>query len=118
MVLNAVYEADSLISAMEKRANDYKNVREQLLVLQKTLDQIAQSHDLFQGEGAEAVQSFYQEQASLVDEWLILVDMQIAFHNGVAADAADSNLAGHTAIHMEFLERELANGYRRSKEID
>ncbi|MRX54941.1 hypothetical protein HMPREF3291_24475 [Bacillus sp. HMSC76G11] len=117
MVLNAVYEADSLISAMEKRANDYKNVREQLLVLQKTLDKVAQSHDSFQGEGAEAVQSFYQEEASLVDEWLILIDMQVAFHNGVAADAADSNLAGRTSIHMVFLEHDLANGYRRSKEM-
>lgn len=58
LVLNAVYEADTLISAMEKRSNDYENLREQLLVLQKTLDQVAQSHDSFQGEGAEAVHSF------------------------------------------------------------
>lgn len=48
---------------------------------------------------------------------LSLVEMQIAFHNRVAADAANSNLAAQISINMEFLKHELANGYRRSKEM-
>ncbi len=71
LFLNAVYEADTLISAMENRANQYKDLREQLLVLKKTFKGISNSGDEFQGEGANAIKSFYEEQASIVNEWLI-----------------------------------------------
>ncbi|WP_180850001.1 ribonuclease YeeF family protein [Bacillus sp. UMB0893] len=117
MFLNAVYEADTLISAMENRANQYKDLREQLLVLKKTFKGIANSGDEFQGEGANAIKSFYEEQASIVNEWLTFIDMQIAFLRGVAAEAEEFKLSGHTYVDMDFLESDLLNGYRRSKDL-
>ncbi|WP_170292707.1 ribonuclease YeeF family protein [Metabacillus idriensis] len=117
MFLNAVYEADTLISAMENRANQYKDLREQLLVLKKTFQGISSSGNEFQGEGAEAIKSFYQEQSALVDEWLTFIDMQIAFLRGVAAEAEEFKLSGHTYVDMDFLESDLLKGYRRSKDL-
>ncbi|WP_191562160.1 ribonuclease YeeF family protein [Metabacillus idriensis] len=117
MFLNAVYEADTLISAMENRANQYKDLREQLLVLKKTFKGISNSGDEFQGQGADSIKSFYQEQAALVDEWLTFIDMQIAFLRGVAAEAEELKLSGHTYVDMNFLESDLLNGYRRSKDL-
>lgn len=117
LFLNAVYEADTLISAMENRANQYKDVREQLLVLKKTFMGISNSGDEFQGQGADAIKSFYQEQAALVDEWLTFIDMQILFLRGVAADAEEFKLSGHTYVDMDFLESDLLSGYRRSKDL-
>ncbi|WP_191565934.1 T7SS effector LXG polymorphic toxin [Metabacillus idriensis] len=117
MFLNAVYEADTLISAMENRANQYKDLREQLLVLKKTFKKISNSGEEFQGEGANAIKSFYEEQASIVNEWLTFIDMQIAFLRGVAAEAEEFKLSGHTYVDMDFLESDLLNGYRRSKDL-
>ncbi|MDQ0860820.1 T7SS effector LXG polymorphic toxin [Bacillus sp. V2I10] len=114
MFLNAVYEADTLISAMENRAKKYENLRERLLVLKKTFNQVSHSGDEFKGAGAKVIKTFYQEQAAIVDEWLTFIDMQIAFFQGVSADAAELKLSGHTYVDIDFLERDLVNGYRRA----
>ncbi len=45
------------------------------------------------------------------------IDMQIVFLRGVAAEAEEFKLSGHTYVDMDFLESDLLNGYRRSKDL-
>nr|MDH3162489.1 T7SS effector LXG polymorphic toxin [Bacillus licheniformis] len=79
-----VYEAETLISAMKQRSDEYKNLREQLVSLKKALNSVAEL-DEFQGKGADAIKAFYRDLSGVVDGWLDLTDMQIQFLNGVSS---------------------------------
>ncbi|MCD7911092.1 ribonuclease YeeF family protein [Bacillus velezensis] len=112
-----IYEAKSLISAMEARSNEYKNTRDQFVYLQKAFMGVADLGEDFKGQGADNIKSFFREHARNVDEWLIMFDMKIAFFDSIAATLEDANLAGNTFVDTSFLEHELENAYQQSKSI-
>ncbi|MGG3640579.1 T7SS effector LXG polymorphic toxin [Bacillus gobiensis] len=105
--MTKIFEADALISAMEKRSNEYQEFKEKLLTLKKAFLELADIES-FQGKGANAIKSFYQEQAVGVDGWIDLVDEQLAFFDSVS---------GNTVIHLPFLEDELSNGIMNAKNM-
>ncbi|MCY7838209.1 Ribonuclease YqcG [Bacillus licheniformis] len=111
-----VYEAETLISAMKQRSDEYKNLREQLVSLKKALNSVAEL-DEFQGKGADAIKAFYRDQSGVVDGWLDLADMQIQFLNGVSAAAENAGLSEDTFVDVQFLEQELANVHIHSQNM-
>ncbi|MCY8015474.1 T7SS effector LXG polymorphic toxin [Bacillus haynesii] len=112
-----VFEAKSLLSAMEARSNDYKKTREQFVNLQKAFMGMADLGEDFQGKGADNIKSFYREHARNIDEWLAMLDMQIAFLDSIPGTLEEVGISGNTFIDTSFLENELETAYRKSNEI-
>lgn len=110
-----VYEANSLLAAMNKRLEEYQSFREGLVSLKHAFQGVADLDDEFQGKGADNIKAFYSGQAGIVDDWLDLVDMQIQFLNGVSGAMADARLSGGTFVDMEFLENQLVLACTNSK---
>lgn len=111
-----VYEAETLLSAMKQRSDEYKNLREQLVSLKQSLNSVTEL-DEFQGKGADAIKAFYRDQSGIVDGWLDLADMQIQFLNGVSAAAENAGLSEDTFVDVQFLEQELANVHIHSQNM-
>ncbi|WKB36324.1 T7SS effector LXG polymorphic toxin [Terrilactibacillus sp. S3-3] len=119
-----VFEAQTLIAAVKARAKQYEALKDQFQHLKTAFQNITDLDD-FQGKGAQAIKEFYQAQIDVINAWLRLIDRQIAFFNGVPGAIEDKGLSGDkdssgdmdTVVAVPFLEQELANGYRRSKDI-
>ncbi|APH04959.1 ribonuclease YeeF family protein [Bacillus weihaiensis] len=102
-----VYEAKSLRESMEDRSNEYARLREQLQSLKKQFTQIVQLDENLQGKGAIAIKGFYQAQIDVIVALLRLVDMQVAFFNGISGNMEDLKLSGSTKVDETFLEHDL-----------
>ncbi|WP_224771186.1 T7SS effector LXG polymorphic toxin [Metabacillus idriensis] len=112
-----VYEAKTLVSAMEKRAKQYDELKEQLNQLKKQFLDIVNSDDEFQGKGAEAIKGFYSAQVDVVEAWMRLIDKNIAFFRGIPGDAEDAKLSGDTFVQMSFIEENVPRAQNRAKEM-
>ncbi|MDR0139280.1 T7SS effector LXG polymorphic toxin [Metabacillus idriensis] len=112
-----VYEAKTLVSAMEKRAKQYEELKEQLNQLKKQFLDIVNSGDEFQGKGAEAIKGFYSAQVDVVEAWMRLIDKNIAFFKGIPGDAEDAKLSGDTFVQMSFIEENVPRAQNRAKEM-
>ncbi|MGN9865382.1 T7SS effector LXG polymorphic toxin [Bacillus swezeyi] len=112
-----IYEAKTLISSMEARSDEYKKTREQFVNLKKAFQGMADLGNDFQGEGADNIKNFYKEHARNVDEWLDMIDMQIAFLDSIAAAFEDADLSGSTFVDISFLENELEIAYKKSNAV-
>jgi hypothetical protein len=59
----------------------------------------------FQGKGAEAIKGFYRAQIDVVNEWIHLIEKNIAFLKGIPGTAEDFDLGGgNTVVEVPFLE--------------
>ncbi|WP_226527105.1 T7SS effector LXG polymorphic toxin [Metabacillus niabensis] len=103
-----VLETKTLIETMEDRAKVYTDFRDKIDTLKKEFTDITQLDDALQGKGADAIKGFYQAQIDVADGLLRLVDMQIAFLNGVSGAIADIDLSGDTVVDVNFLETDLS----------
>ncbi|MCV9885110.1 T7SS effector LXG polymorphic toxin [Metabacillus halosaccharovorans] len=103
-----VLETKTLIESMEDRAKVYTDFRDKIDTLKKEFTDITQLDDALQGKGADAIKGFYQAQIDVADALLRLVDMQIAFLNGVSGAIADIDLSGDTVVDVNFLETDLS----------
>lgn len=103
-----VLETKTLIESMEDRAKVYTDFRDKIDTLKKEFTDITQLDDALQGKGADAIKGFYQAQIDVADGLLRLVDMQIAFLNGVSGAIADIDLSGDTVVDVNFLETDLS----------
>lgn len=112
-----IYEAKTLISAMEERSKQYQSLKEQITDLKKQFHAVVNLGGDFQGEGAEAIKDFYQAQADVADAWIGLIDKQIAFLDGISGATEDVDLSGDTVVKVDFLENDLSNAYTTSKSI-
>ncbi|WP_046510906.1 T7SS effector LXG polymorphic toxin, partial [Bacillus sp. SA1-12] len=112
-----VFEAKKLIEAMEARAKQYQELRDNLEQVKKQCWNVVNLGEHFKGEGAEAVKGFYQAQIDVIEAWLRLINKRIAFFWGIEGTIEDLDLAGNTVIHVPFLENELPNGANLSEEI-
>lgn len=111
-----IYESQTLVSAMQMRVGQYKDLKEQLTELKKGFESIVHLDDELQGQGAEAIKGFYKAQIDVVDSWLRLINRHIAFLSGIQGDTIEANLS-ETVVTVPFLEEELTNASRNSKEM-
>ncbi|MFF2496848.1 ribonuclease YeeF family protein [Peribacillus sp. NPDC058075] len=114
--MSMIYESQTLVSAMQTRVGQYKDLKEQLTELKKGFDSIVHLDDELQGQGAEAIKGFYKAQIDVVDSWLRLVDRHVAFLSGIQGDTIEANLS-ETVVTVPFLEEELTIATRNSKEM-
>lgn len=114
--MSMIYESQTLVSAMQTRVGQYKDLKEQLAELKKGFESIVHLDDELQGQGAEAIKGFYQAQIDVVDSWLRLINRHVAFLSGIQGDTIEANLS-ETVVTIPFLEEELTNATRISKEM-
>ncbi|MDP1418081.1 polymorphic toxin type 15 domain-containing protein [Peribacillus simplex] len=114
--MSMIYESQTLVSAMQMRVGQYKDLKEQLTELKKGFESIVHLDDELQGQGAEAIKGFYKAQIDVVDSWLRLINRHIAFLSGIQGDTIEANLS-ETVVTVPFLEEELTNASRNSKEM-
>ncbi|MFJ8068433.1 T7SS effector LXG polymorphic toxin [Peribacillus sp. NPDC096447] len=114
--MSMIYESQTLVSAMQTRVGQYKDLKEQLTELKKGFESIVHLDDELQGQGAEAIKGFYKAQIDVVDSWLRLINRHIAFLSGIQGDTIEANLS-ETIVTVPFLEEELTNANQNSKEM-
>ncbi|MES9737466.1 T7SS effector LXG polymorphic toxin, partial [Peribacillus frigoritolerans] len=114
--MSMIYESQTLVSAMQTRVGQYKDLKEQLTELKKGFKSIIHLDDELQGQGAEAIKGFYKAQIDVVDSWLRLINRHVAFLSGIQGDTIEANLS-ETIVTVPFLEEELTNATRNSKEM-
>ncbi|WP_419883531.1 T7SS effector LXG polymorphic toxin [Peribacillus sp. B-H-3] len=112
-----IYEHSTLIAAMNERAKQYEDLEKQITALKKEFEAIVKMDDELKGNGAKSIKGFYGAQGVLADAWLGLIKANIAFFNGVSGSAEDAKLSGDTVVMEPFLEDEVSNGLKKSKEI-
>ncbi|CAN7439617.1 T7SS effector LXG polymorphic toxin [Peribacillus frigoritolerans] len=114
--MSMIYESQTLVSAMQTRVGQYKDLQEQLTELKKGFESIVHLDDELQGQGADAIKGFYKAQIDVVDSWLRLINRHVAFLSGIQGDTIEANLS-ETIVTVPFLEEELTNATRNSKEM-
>ncbi|MDM5211008.1 T7SS effector LXG polymorphic toxin [Peribacillus sp. NJ4] len=114
--MSMIYESQTLVSAMQTRVGQYKDLKVQLTELKKGFESIVNLDDELQGRGAEAIKGFYKAQIDVVDSWLRLINRHVAFLSGIQGDTIEANLS-ETVVTVPFLEEELTNATRNSKEM-
>ena len=111
-----IYEAETLFQSVSTRAEQYKELKGQLTQLKQEFAKIVNNNQ-FLGNGADAIKGFYQAQMDVVEAWLLFINQQIEFFEGIEGTAEDKNVAGETVVKMPFLEEDLSLSNKRANEI-
>ncbi|APC47316.1 T7SS effector LXG polymorphic toxin [Virgibacillus halodenitrificans] len=109
-------ESKTLVASMEDRAVQYESLKKQFVSLKNAFQKIVDL-DGFKGQGARAIKGFYQGQIEVVDSWISICNVRIAFFNGISGSTEDVDLSGDTLVQVPFLKEELYTGHTQSKEM-
>ncbi|MYL47225.1 hypothetical protein GLV94_16390 [Virgibacillus halodenitrificans] len=109
-------ESKTLVASMEDRAVQYESLKKQFVSLKNAFQKIVEL-DGFKGQGARAIKGFYQGQIEVVDSWISICNVRIAFFNGISGSTEDVDLSGETLVQVPFLKEELYTGHTQSKEM-
>ena len=105
-----------MFQSVSTRAEQYKELKGQLTQLKQEFAKIVNNNQ-FLGNGADAIKGFYQAQMDVVEAWLLFINQQIEFFEGIEGTAEDKNVAGETVVKMPFLEEDLSLSNKRANEI-
>ena len=111
-----IYEADTLVHSVEERAKQYKALKDQFQQLKIEFARIVDNGN-FLGNGAEAIKGFYKAQIDVVDVWILLINQQVAFFEGIQGMEEDVQLSGDTVVKVPFLEENLSQSNQLAKEM-
>jgi len=114
---NAVYEADTLLEAAEKRVDSYKKLQAQIQTLKKAFEGVANLENDFKGKGADNIKSFYKGHEDIANQWLNLIHTQIAFFKTVKTKIAKADLPKGTFVDVSFLTQNLDAGEKQSRSM-
>ncbi|WP_165887033.1 T7SS effector LXG polymorphic toxin [Scopulibacillus darangshiensis] len=115
---NKIFDSKALIAAIGERHDHYETMQNDLTGLKEALQGVATlGDDEFTGKGAEAIKGFYKAQVEVVDKWLDLVAMQLAFLKAIPGKVEDEALGSGTVVDLSFLFDDLARSGVRSKDI-
>lgn len=113
---NKVFEAKTLESATKARTEEYQVLKRQMNHVKQSMQTLVDL-DGFHGKGAEAIKGFYLAQIDVVNEWIHMMEKNIAFFEGIPGTADDYGLAGKTAVQVPFLEEDVSNGLVRARGV-
>lgn len=116
MSMMKIYEAKTLISAMNERINEYSEFRDQMVRLKKAFQNLI-GLDGFEGKGAEAIKGFYGAQVDVVNAWIDLINKNEAFMKSISGIIEEHELSGDTVVHLPFLEDDVSFGLNVSEQI-
>ncbi|WP_315906896.1 T7SS effector LXG polymorphic toxin, partial [Priestia koreensis] len=79
MSAGKIYEASSLIATSQSRVKNYESLKSQISSLKSAMLKVVNLGDSLQGKGANNIKKFYNEQCSIADQWINLIEAHISF---------------------------------------
>lgn len=112
-----IYEASSLIATSQSRVKNYESLKSQISSLKSAMLKVVNLGDSLQGKGANNIKKFYNEQCSIADQWINLIEAHISFFNSISIQMEGKNLEGNTVVYTDFLNENVKLGLENANHM-